>query len=266
MADFVVSSRLLGSGAHATIHYARRRSTGEEVAVKVFKRPMASLPATLEINILRRLDHPHVISFMDSYVGDKQIFVFMPRMHGGCLFTLLTKVGPFSERHTHHFFVQILDALDYCHSKNVVHRDVKLENVLIERPNDDYMKLHLRLADFGLSAIQAKDGVFLYDKVGSPVYAPPEIIRGYPYFGHPADVWSLGVSLFLMATNYFPFNVANISTMFESILHDAPYFDLVGPLSLTLTDLIDQMLKKPPGLRPTIDVIREHPWYKGEHQ
>jgi len=154
-------------------------------------------------------------------------------------------------------FLQIMYGLQYCHEEDIVHRDIKLENVLI-----DYTGT-VRLIDFGLAAM-ASPNKWLRVHCGSPSYAAPEIVGRKSYLGPAVDVWSSGIVLFAMVCGYLPFQspTGNKQELCEKILRGR----LKTPdwLSEPLCDLLSKMLCKKPELRLTIDEVLNHPWCRDE--
>jgi serine/threonine-protein kinase HSL1 (negative regulator of Swe1 kinase) len=124
----------------------------------------------------------------------------MENIEGGELFDHISRNGPLNEREAVFLFKQLLEALLYCHRLQIFHRDLKPENILIQKDT-----MAIKLIDFGMAAYQPI-GELLQTPCGSPHYAAPELLHGIPYDGSKADVWSLGVVLFVMLTNEPPFN------------------------------------------------------------
>lgn len=255
---------VLGSGTDATVLLATHLPTDQRVAVKVMyvaNNNAKRERAVFEVHLLRQLSrHEYIIDFHDMIELNGFIFVFLEYAPYGDLGSFIHRHGRLEEELARKFFVQILSAVDYCHSNNIAHHDLKLENILLA---GDYS---LRLIDFGLSRRVAKENPLINEFAGSPLYMPPEIFAIQPH-DQQVDVWSLGVCLYYMVTDLFPFPADSYHELAERVLFD----DLVFPTKMGLTeplqDLIRSMLHKDPKLRIPLAHIRKHPWlYKSAHQ
>jgi serine/threonine protein kinase len=151
--------------------------------------------------------------------------------------------------------LQLVEAVTHCHAQRVCHRDLKLENFVLNK-----QQTTLKLIDFGLSVVWAQ-GKDLFKSYGTPCYTAPEIIGGKRYLGPQVDVWSLGVSLCTMLTGTLPFQAIGASELNRRILRGQ--FMLPEYLSAEAADLIRQMLTLSPERRVTLDGIRAHPWLRG---
>jgi serine/threonine protein kinase len=214
-----------------------------------------------ECEILSQLHHPNIVALYGGHEDALNFYWFMELLTGGEVFELFTKPEHQSRvgiREARHFFVQMVEAVRFCHHHNVVHRDIKLENVLLRRPLERIEEAEICLVDFGLATFQREPGAPLYDMVGSPYTIAPEILEAKPYSGRRADVWSLGVCLAIMANRYSPFWGDSLVEIFDQIKFKEPR--IRPDLSLNLTELIKMMLIKDPYKRPTIDEVSIHPW------
>ncbi|URE44558.1 cbl-interacting protein kinase [Musa troglodytarum] len=146
------------------------------------------------------------------------------------------------------FFQQLIDAVDYCHSKGVYHRDLKPENLLL-----DYQG-NLKVSDFGLSALPQKGVGLLHTTCGTPNYVAPEVLNQQGYDGSAADVWSCGVILYVLMAGYLPFNEINLQTLFEKI--NAAEFTCPAWFSSGAKSLIYRILDPNPQTR-TLRVYKE---------
>lgn len=233
-------------GAHGVVK--RRLLNGAPVAVKHCP---ANDVARSELAILRELQgHPTIVQLLAVEEQDDSILItmeFIPK-------TLLDLIeeGKLSESDIRSYFFQLLDAVSYMHSKCIVHKDIKLENILVT-------KGRIRLIDFGFSRRFVKGAPTLKDNKGSLHYAAPEIWNGLHYEGPSVDVWAMGVTLFLLTTGFFPFGGTTAEEIYADL--DLP---LWIPKSLAkypqLCSLIAGMLEVDMAKRLTIDQIYSHPW------
>lgn len=152
-----------------------------------------------ELDILRKCKHPNIVKLIEEYKTKEHVYLIMEFLKAGDLLEELTAKKKFEEREVALMLSNLTSAIAYLHSEQIVHRDVKLENILIHRANDSSQVL--KLADFGL-AIRL-DGK-LNQKCGSPIYVAPEILNGKPY-GYEVDVWSLGVITYILLCGFAPY-------------------------------------------------------------
>ena len=192
-------------------------------------------------------------------VIENLVYIVMEFVQGGLLFDLCQTMGAMGEDAGRFFLSQMLDSLDYMHGKRVVHRDLKLENILI----DD--QLNLKVADFGFACYKSIDTLKSYR--GTMTYMAPEIKEGKQYKGTEVDVFSIGVILFIIVQGIFPFKEARKEEYFYNLLLQGKidtYFQKVngGNLSAEFKDLILKFFAYDGKNRPTIEQIKNHPWMK----
>lgn len=182
---------------------------------------------------------------------EKYVYLILEYVSGGELYNSLEREGKFEENKARIIFSQIAEGVRYFHIKKVAHRDLKLENILI----GDYEKP--KISDFGLSNYM-KDGEFLQTCCGSSNYAAPEVISNCRYSGNEADVWSLGVILFVIVSGFLPFDEPSLPLLYSKIKNGkyrTPY-----NLSSDLSSLISSCLKVNPIERISVHDILKHPW------
>lgn len=258
----IESDLVLGSGTDATVLLATHMPSDTRVAVKVMyvANNMAKRErAMFEVHLLRQLcRHDYIIDFFDVVDAAGFVFVFLEYAPYGDLGSFIHRHGRLEEELARKFFIQILSAVDHCHTNNIAHHDLKLENILLAA---DYS---LRLIDFGLSRRVAKECP-INEFAGSPMYMPPEIFSIQPH-DQQVDVWSLGVCLYYMVTDVFPFPAETYHELAERVLFDELSFPTKMGLTETLQDLIRGMLQKDPKQRLTLAHIRKHPWLHKSQQ
>ena len=208
----------------------------------------------VEKNILSEIDHPFVIKFKGSFQTDKKLFFILEYCPGGELFNLLAKKRRFSEDQARFYSAQIILAIEHLHSKNIVYRDLKPENVLID------VEGYIRITDFGLSRQNVGNSHGARSICGTPEYLAPEIVMRLEY-GKAVDWWTVGSIIYEMLVGAPPFYTENRQELFERIKFDIPQYP--NSLSATAKNLIEGLLKKDPSKRyGTTYKVRDHPWFE----
>jgi len=234
------------------VQLAVHRHTKEHVAIKLLKKELMTTEeqerARREIKIMKHLtslNNPHIVKLIDGKESDTHFTIILEYLSGGELLSYVKQHGGLSEPEAQRLFNQLVVAIECCHSQNIIHRDIKLQNVLLSDSND------IKLIDFGLSNFMDK-GVFRTTFCGTPLYAAPEILLGTRYQGPEVDVWSLGVVLYVMLTTEFPFKT--IGDVLRGTLKDPP------KVSSECVDLLRKVLVVEPSARATLSDILSHPW------
>ncbi|XP_071960301.1 uncharacterized protein [Antedon mediterranea] len=245
--------RTLGKGTYGKVKLAREIATGELVAIKSIPKNKIENEEDLkrikqEIEIMKMLDHPHIINVIDVFESKDKIVMVMEYASGGELYDYINddKMTPDDAQK---FFRQIVSAVHYCHKLNIAHRDLKLENVLLDE------NLNVKIADFGLSTMYSDKLLSTY--CGSPLYASPEIVNGKPYHGPETDCWSLGVVLYAMVYKTMPFNGAKFLSLRKQISEGVYYEPDEKPVA---SRLIRRLLTVNSRNRASIDDIMLDPW------
>ncbi|XP_057451828.1 CBL-interacting serine/threonine-protein kinase 14-like [Lotus japonicus] len=249
---------LLGVGASAKVYHARDVTTKQSVAVKVVnKRNQNGYTAHIEreVSIMRRLRHPHTVKLYEILATKTKVYFIMEFVAGGELFALVDAAGRLTEDLSRRYFRQLVSAVRYCHSRGVFHRDLKLDNLLIDENMD------LKVSDFGLSATgnPTRPDIMLHTVCGTPAYVAPEILAKKGYGGAGADVWSSGVVLFVLAAGYLPFNDYNITILYRKIYRG--HFRFPKWISSDLKNLLSRLLDTNPETRITLDEVMVDPWF-----
>jgi len=189
----------IGQGAYAVVKAGIDTRNNQKVAIKIYdKKNLKDIQrrkgVRREIKLLERMKHDNIIRLYEAFDNKKQVFLVMDNVSGGSLHSLL-KSKPnrqLRESEAKNIFGQIASAIKYCHSKNITHRDIKLENILL-----DENKQNIKLIDFGFSTCipnEKKIKIFC----GTPSYMAPEIVSKKEFWGPPADIWALGVLLYAL--------------------------------------------------------------------
>ncbi|KAJ3111566.1 MAP/microtubule affinity-regulating kinase 3 [Phlyctochytrium bullatum] len=207
----------------------------------------------LEVQLLMRLDHPNVITLYQVMETEDECYVVMEFASGGELIEYIAARNHLSEKEARRFFRQLISAMDHCHMANVVHRDLKLENLLLTDNKT------LLISDFGLGrTFQNDTDELMKTFCGTPNYAAVELISGIPYIGVKSDIWAMGVVLYVMMTGKPPFTGENISALYSKI--KAVDYTCPDYFSPELRSLFSKILKKDPKQRIDMDGLRMDPW------
>lgn len=209
-----------------------------------------------EISISRILDHPNIIKTIEVIEAKNRVFMPIELATRGDMLEYIQLRGPLPESMAAKFFGELCQGIQYLHKKGVVHRDLKCENILLNSQN------HAKIADFGFARKQ-KGNELSDTYCGSAAYAAPELLRGMPYKGVDADLWSLGVILFTMACAMMPFRDGNIKTLMDDQRKPLIYpRKQVESLSDPLKQLMQGLLTYKLRARYTLEDAMSHPWNK----
>eukprot|EP01114_Cavostelium_apophysatum_P019250 TRINITY_DN6151_c0_g1_i2.p1 TRINITY_DN6151_c0_g1~~TRINITY_DN6151_c0_g1_i2.p1 ORF type:complete len:338 (+),score=59.81 TRINITY_DN6151_c0_g1_i2:167-1180(+) len=257
--DFTIGQEI-GKGSFSVVNECWDKISGRQYAVKTIskERLKECVQIENEILILKKSCHHNVIGLRDVYETEENLYLVMELISGGDLHTEVSDIGPFSEKKAHEIFKQLFDAIRYLHSVHIVHRDLKLENILVSRTNGEPC---LKLSDFGLSKILTPSNIeFMRTRCGTPTYVAPEILLGEPYTPS-VDIWSMGVVLYVMVCQQYPFHATNLHEMYEMII-TGRIQDFPVEISEELKDLISGMLTVDVTERLSISAIAAHPWLR----
>ncbi|KAA3476598.1 CBL-interacting serine/threonine-protein kinase 8-like [Gossypium australe] len=208
--------RTIGEGTFAKVKFAQNTETGESVAVKVLDRSTIIKHKMVdqikrEISIMKLVRHPYVVRLHEVVASRTKIYIILEFITGGELFDKIVHKGRLSEAEARRFFQQLIDGVEYCHSKGVYHRDLKPENLLLDSLGN------LKISDFGLSALPEQGVSLLRTTCGTPNYVAPEVLSHKGYDGAVADVWSCGVILYVLMAGYLPFDELDLTTLYSKI-------------------------------------------------
>lgn len=245
--------RTLGSGTTGTVKLAVHKETNEEVAIKIIRKsdfetkPNLQMKIHREISLMKIVSHPHLLRLLDVLESERHLYMILEFASKGELFDYLVSKRFLKEASAMHFFRQLIYGLEYLHSLGICHRDLKPENILLDE------QLNIKIADFGFARF-AKSNI-AETSCGSPHYAAPEVIRGQPYDGRAADIWSCGVILFALLAGYLPFDDPSIRTLLAKVKKG--YFEMPA-FPPHVRDLISRMLTLDVSERITIPEIKQH--------
>jgi len=248
--------KTIGNGAFSVVVLVKSDRTGELYACKIVSRILLTNEGYFgkfeqELRILQGLVHPNIVRIEDVIFEEELIFVIMEYYPNGELFGYIVSREFLPEHEIKRVFGQIVSTVAYLHEKNISHRDLKPENIVMDE-NDSP-----KLIDFGLSKFSIKQQL-LSTPCGSPFYAAPEIIGNEHYDGKSADIWSLGVILFAMATGSLPWTEVNRNGLYQQIFNVE--FTIPQTVSPAIASTIKRMLIKDPKNRITAKEISNLPW------
>ena len=256
--DYIIK-KTLGTGTFSVVKLGIHRITQKKVAIKILDKNKIESKDDLEriireMQILTEMDHPNVIKVFKIYEEESNFSIIMEYCEEGELFNYIVKKQRLSERESSFFFYQIINGIEYIHSKGIAHRDLKPENLLIAKNKI------LKIIDFGLSNYY--DGQKrLQTPCGSPCYASPEMVKGKKYDGFNIDIWAIGVILFAMLCGYLPFedDDNDNDVLFSQIIRNKiEYPPFLSDLSL---NILKKILVSDPLKRISLEEIKNHEFY-----
>ncbi|XP_040189627.1 MAP/microtubule affinity-regulating kinase 3 isoform X1 [Rana temporaria] len=253
--------KTIGKGNFAKVKLARHILTGREVAIKIIDKTQLN-PTSLqklfrEVRIMKILNHPNIVKLFEVIETEKTLYLIMEYASGGEVFDYLVAHGRMKEKEARSKFRQIVSAVQYCHQKHIVHRDLKAENLLLDAD------MNIKIADFGFSN-EFTVGNKLDTFCGSPPYAAPELFQGKKYDGPEVDVWSLGVILYTLVSGSLPFDGQNLKELRERVLrgkYRIPFY-----MSTDCENLLKRFLVLNPTKRGTLEQIMKDRWINAGHE
>ncbi|XP_072543781.1 serine/threonine-protein kinase MARK2 isoform X6 [Salminus brasiliensis] len=253
--------KTIGKGNFAKVKLARHILTGKEVAVKIIDKTQlnsSSLQKLFrEVRIMKLLNHPNIVKLFEVIETEKTLYLVMEYASGGEVFDYLVAHGRMKEKEARAKFRQIVSAVQYCHQKCIVHRDLKAENLLLDAD------MNIKIADFGFSN-EFTVGNKLDTFCGSPPYAAPELFQGKKYDGPEVDVWSLGVILYTLVSGSLPFDGQNLKELRERVLrgkYRIPFY-----MSTDCENLLKKFLILNPTKRGSLEQIMKDRWMNVGHE
>lgn len=251
----------IGSGNFGVARLMRDKQTKELVAVKYIERG-EKIDENVQREIInhRSLKHPNIVRFKEVILTPTHLAIVMEYAAGGELFERICNAGRFSEDEARFFFQQLISGVSYCHSMQICHRDLKLENTLL----DGSPAPRLKICDFGYSK-----SALLHSQpkstVGTPAYIAPEILCKKEYDGKIADVWSCGVTLYVMLVGAYPFEDPDDPRNFKKTIGRILGVQYAIPdyvhVSEECRHLLSRIFVADPDKRITIPEIRNHEWF-----
>ena len=251
---------ILGKGTYATVRSCTNRKSGLKFAVKIVDRKTVSKSSESsfrqEVKIMQMLDHPNIIKCYDFFEEEKYFYLVEEFVDGGELYDRIAAKHVYNEREARDLINILLSTIAYCHNKDIVHRDLKLENLLLAHEGDD---AEIKVADWGFATLCESDS--LTQVCGSLDYIAPEILQREKY-GKAVDMWSVGVVTYMLLGGRPPFQAADETVSVWKIKHCEYEFDKAHwwDVSDEAKDLISHMLVHDSSKRFTAQQALAHPW------
>ncbi|CAM9279186.1 unnamed protein product [Ectocarpus sp. 13 AM-2016] len=249
--------RLLGKGGFAHCYKVTCVETARPYAMKIVPKSTlvksrARQKLQTEIKIHRTLQHPRVVRFEMFFEDRENVYILLEL----CANHLIRKTKRFTEDEARRYMLQILEATSYLHQHQIIHRDLKLGNVFLDR---DW---NIKMGDFGLATKLAQDSERKRTICGTPNYIAPEILEGKAGHSYQVDLWSAGVILYTMLVGRPPYESTDVKSTYRRILANVYTFPDSVPVSDSAKDLVGRLLQVKPELRPSLDDILNHPFLR----
>ena len=243
--------KLIGKGSFGKVYLASHKlSNGSRVVLKSAKKDDANLAR--EIHHHRQFIHPHIARLYEVIVTESLVWLVLEWCPGDELYNYLLQKGALDPAKVQRIFTQLVGAVTYVHNKSCVHRDLKLENILLDKHGD------VKLVDFGFTREYEGKSNYLQTWCGTVCYSAPEMLKGEKYAGEKVDVWSLGIILYALLVGELPFDDDDETVTKTRILKEEPKFpDNFPPQA---KELCQALLSKRPILRPSLADILQNPW------
>lgn len=258
--DFYKLGKQIGNGAFGKVSLAQNRLTGHKVAIKIIDKSFIKDERTRrkifqEVFIMKKLNHRNIIRLLEVFESNKNVMIVLEYAGGGDLLQIIKARGRLTEDECRGIFYQVIEAVKACHSMGIIHRDIKLDNILL---TSDYTDI--KLCDFGVSRF-AKAGEKVNEQCGTPAYLAPEIIADLGYEPFYVDIWSMGVLLYAMLSASVPFKAKNLPDLHKLVLRGK--YDVPEYFSPEVIDLLSKMLCPVPQMRISLEDMKMHAWYNG---
>lgn len=254
--------RLLGTGSSSKVVLGINTINNEQVAIKIIKRKKSQVFDKGDYRIFREvlittlINHPYIVRLKDFMFNNHNYFLIFEYVAGKQLYDVIVNNGYLNESVARRYFRQILSAIDFIHKNCIVHRDLKIENILLDEFDN------IKIIDFGLSNFYDNKST-LNTFCGSLYFAAPELLLGQRYSGPEIDVWSLGVIIFVLLNGTVPFDDKDVEKLQEKI--QAGKFSFSMNFSSSAKDLISKMLNIDPKTRFTLEDIIYSDWVNNDY-
>jgi len=248
-----------GKGGFGTVWLAEHNKTKLQVAIKVFRNEVINQNQESQLQFMRSIEiskkaiHPFLVHLYELVVCQENTYLIMEYVENRSLLDFMNFNISIIENKARRFFNQVIIALEYLHNVlKVAHRDIKAENILLDRYNN------IRIIDFGLSREFVDSSTLFITKCGTPNYAAPEVLKGDPY-NKKSDIWSAGVLLYYMVAGKLPFDDPDPKRIYYNVINKEPQYS--SNFTIQLVDILKKLLQKDPNKRITLDKIKTHQWF-----
>ncbi|CAG9321959.1 unnamed protein product [Blepharisma stoltei] len=261
--DFYKIGKMIGKGAFGKVLLGVHKLTGMNVAIKTIEKAQlrnehAKRKVFQEVYILKKIRNKYVVKIFEVFESSKHFLIVMEYAGGGDLLQFVKQKGRLTENEARRIFGQIIEGAIEIHENGVLHRDFKLDNILL-----DSQYSCCKICDFGVSKL-VKKGQIINEQCGTPAYLAPEIIVDRGYEGFWADMWSLGILAYAMLCGTVPFKAHSIPELNKLILTGK--YNLPDYLSENAKDMIRSMLQLVPHNRIPLDSLLRHPWFRSSDE
>ncbi|KAH9848815.1 Pkinase-domain-containing protein [Lenzites betulinus] len=251
---------MLGEGGFARVYEIqdarRQRSACKVVTKSSVKTKKAKTKLWAEIKIHKALNHPNIVRFQECFEDEEHVYMTLELCHNGSLMDMLRRRRRFTEPEARFFMVQLIGACHYMHANQVIHRDLKLGNILLDR------NMNVKVADFGLAALIENPGERKKTICGTPNYIAPEVLfdtaNGHSF---EVDTWSIGVILYTLVVGKPPFQTKDVKEIYVRIRDNQYEFPADRAVSKLVQELIQEILTPNPQERPPLQEIVGHSWF-----
>ncbi|XP_051005328.1 serine/threonine-protein kinase 33 [Acomys russatus] len=271
--EFYTFRRILGQGSFGMVSEAIDRETGAKWAIKKVNKEKAGSSAMKllerEVNILKIVKHKHIIHLEQVFETPQKMYLVMELCEDGELKEVLERKGYFSENETRLIIQSLASAIAYLHNKDIVHRDLKLENIMVKSSfldDNNEMNLNIKVTDFGLAVKKhgSRSEAMMQTTCGTPIYMAPEVINAHDY-SQQCDIWSIGVIMYILLCGEPPFLANSEEKLFELIRKGELRFE--NPIWESISDsaksVLKQLLKVDPAHRITAKELLDNQWLTG---
>ncbi|XP_050019275.1 serine/threonine-protein kinase 33 [Alexandromys fortis] len=271
--EFYTFGRILGQGSFGMVSEATDKETGAKWAIKKVNKEKAGSSAVKllerEVNILKSVKHKHIIHLEQVFETPKQMYLVMELCEDGELKEVLDAKGHFSENETRLIIQSLASAIAYLHNKDIVHRDLKLENIMVKSSfldDNNEMNLNIKVTDFGLAVRKhgSRSEGMMQTTCGTPIYMAPEVINAHEY-SQQCDIWSIGVIMYLLLCGEPPFLANSEEKLFELIRKGELQFQdpVWDSVSDSAKNVLKQLMKVDPAHRITAKELLDNQWLTG---
>ncbi|KAF7732513.1 hypothetical protein EC973_003259 [Apophysomyces ossiformis] len=266
--------KLLGVGAFSKVYLAENLYNGEKYAIKVIQKERMLNDSRMrssierEVGILKYIHHPNVVQLEATMETERDLCIVLEYARGGELFDLVQKMHrdqqQLDEQLVKKTFLSLVDVVQWMHQHNIVHRDLKLENVLVHVTEDGTPIV--KVTDFGLARVVDPEAPTLTTRCGSEEYTAPEIVQGLGYDGRKTDTWALGIILYALLVGYLPFRYnpakgERVSQLFYRIVKAETKWPSNHSISAEARQVVERILVRNPDKRINLQDIPNLPWF-----